>query len=35
MLPIINEYLRKRNKSYEDLGLYFFPPNSNSTIDRV
>ncbi|CAD8131160.1 unnamed protein product [Paramecium sonneborni] len=35
ILPIINEYLRKRNKSYEDFGLYFFPPNSNSAIDRA
>ncbi|CAD8122209.1 unnamed protein product [Paramecium sonneborni] len=35
ILPIINEFLKKRNKSYEDFALYFFPPNQNSTLDRV
>ncbi|CAK68317.1 unnamed protein product (macronuclear) [Paramecium tetraurelia] len=35
MLPIINEFLKKRSKTYDDFALYFFPPNSNSTIDRV
>ncbi|CAD8210763.1 unnamed protein product [Paramecium octaurelia] len=34
MLPIINEFLKKRNKSYDDFALYFFPPNSASTIDK-
>lgn len=34
MLPIINEFLKKRNKTYDDFALYFFPPNSTSTIDK-
>ncbi|CAD8196479.1 unnamed protein product [Paramecium pentaurelia] len=34
MLPIINEFLKKRNKTYDDFALYFFPPNQVSTIDK-
>lgn len=35
LVPMINDFLKKKQKTYEDLGLFLFPPGQNSALDKT
>lgn len=32
---MINDFLKKKQKTYEDIGIFLFPPGQNSVLDKV